>query len=317
MEQISYSILALDHEVDGSFGLTNLEHQGLAPHHLHPSLEVSQSLAIPMAGLMAMAVLMPQQAKAIVRIGDNCPAVRDLQTALVSLDYNIGTIDGVFGPQTYTAVQDFQQKNNLEPDGVVGPTTARAMQLIKDGDNPGIYASDQTCTVARNTAGTSPSSPSGNASTPTPSSTTYTVTADALNVRSGPGTTYGILRTVSQGQEVTGTPDNSGWVKIADNEWVAASYLQASAPSTPTPATDEPVATNPSVGVDLASLQYGDLVQVTSPRINVRTGPGTDYAVIGIVLQDEVLPVTGISTADGWIQLGWGDWIAAQFVKPL
>ena len=162
-----------------------------------------------------------------------------------------------------------------------------------------------------------PSSPSGNASTPTPSSTTYTVTADALNVRSGPGTTYGILRTVSQGQEVTGTPDNSGWVKIADNEWVAASYLQASAPSTPTPATDESVATNPSVGVDLASLQYGDLVQVTSPRINVRTGPGTDYAVIGIVLQDEVLPVTGISTADGWIQLGWGDWIAAQFVKPL
>jgi peptidoglycan hydrolase-like protein with peptidoglycan-binding domain len=36
-------------------------------------------------------------------------------------------IDGEFGPKTNAKVQEFQRRNNLVPDGVVGPQTKQAL----------------------------------------------------------------------------------------------------------------------------------------------------------------------------------------------
>lgn len=48
--------------------------------------------------------------------------VRRIQTALKNRGYSIA-VDGIYGPGTFSAVQQFQRNNNLEVDGVVGPLT--------------------------------------------------------------------------------------------------------------------------------------------------------------------------------------------------
>jgi peptidoglycan hydrolase-like protein with peptidoglycan-binding domain len=50
----------------------------------------------------------------------NDPAVRDLQEALKALGHDPGTVDGVFGAQTESAVKAFQQAREIPVDGVVG-----------------------------------------------------------------------------------------------------------------------------------------------------------------------------------------------------
>lgn len=63
----------------------------------------------------------------ILRFGDRGPLVALLQTALMRAGYNSGTIDGIFGNQTRTAVTAFQRANGLSPDGIVGTRTHRAL----------------------------------------------------------------------------------------------------------------------------------------------------------------------------------------------
>ena len=51
--------------------------------------------------------------------------------------------------------------------------------------------------------------------------------------------------------------------------------------------------------------------------LNVRAEPNSDQGnVVGYVAKDEILPLTGKATKDGWIQLAWGDWVSAAFVQP-
>lgn len=57
-----------------------------------------------------------------LRLGMSGPAVRTLQERLNALGFSVG-VDGVFGDRTLQAVMAAQQRFNLNPDGVVGPTT--------------------------------------------------------------------------------------------------------------------------------------------------------------------------------------------------
>ena len=61
-----------------------------------------------------------------VRRGDKNNFVKILQYLLVEYGYNIA-VDGDFGSRTYNAVVDFQTKNNLTPDGIVGRNTWNAL----------------------------------------------------------------------------------------------------------------------------------------------------------------------------------------------
>ncbi len=59
----------------------------------------------------------------VLRFGSRGTWVAYLQLALVRAGYTNLSTDGVFGARTLDAVRDFQQKNGLSPDGVVGRRT--------------------------------------------------------------------------------------------------------------------------------------------------------------------------------------------------
>ncbi|GAA1173874.1 hypothetical protein GCM10009584_13790 [Ornithinimicrobium humiphilum] len=63
------------------------------------------------------------------------------------------------------------------------------------------------------------------------------VSVAVANVRSGPGTTYSIVGTKTQGTKVTGELTSNGWLKISSTQYMAPSVLSSTPPaSNPAPA---------------------------------------------------------------------------------
>lgn len=61
--------------------------------------------------------------------GSSGQVVNQIQTKLKDWGYYSGTVDGVFGSGTETAVKLFQRKNGLSADGKVGPATLAALGI--------------------------------------------------------------------------------------------------------------------------------------------------------------------------------------------
>ncbi len=71
--------------------------------------------------------------KPTLRLGSRGAFVRYLQQKLLSKLYPVGSIDGVFGEQTRSAVVAFQTENGLVPDGIVGRNTWELVSLVGGG----------------------------------------------------------------------------------------------------------------------------------------------------------------------------------------
>lgn len=72
----------------------------------------------------------------ILRLGMSGPDVKEMQMALAKLGYPLrGT--GYFGTATDTAVEQFQRKAGLDPDGDVGTSTATAIDRALGAPQPG------------------------------------------------------------------------------------------------------------------------------------------------------------------------------------
>lgn len=87
------------------------------------------------AALMTFALLFSfvRADAAVVAWGDKGDQVTLVQQKLKQYGYFSGTVDGVFGKQTYDAVVWFQRKNGLKVDGVVGESTAAALGVTLAG----------------------------------------------------------------------------------------------------------------------------------------------------------------------------------------
>jgi peptidoglycan hydrolase-like protein with peptidoglycan-binding domain len=59
--------------------------------------------------------------------GDKGDAVKMLQELLISYGYNPGPADGIFGPQTESALKAMQSDYGLKVDGIAGPVTWAAL----------------------------------------------------------------------------------------------------------------------------------------------------------------------------------------------
>jgi peptidoglycan hydrolase-like protein with peptidoglycan-binding domain len=60
--------------------------------------------------------------------------VKDVQKALIELDFKPGEPDGVFGTFTDSAVKQFQRWAQIAVDGIVGPET---QDRLDDAPRPG------------------------------------------------------------------------------------------------------------------------------------------------------------------------------------
>ena len=70
-------------------------------------------------------VPVPTPVKPTIKRNSTGEYVKELQTDLIKLGYNLGAsgADGKFGAKTEAAVKEFQAKNNLTSDGIVGKKT--------------------------------------------------------------------------------------------------------------------------------------------------------------------------------------------------
>lgn len=73
----------------------------------------------------------------VLKLGDRGKEVLDIQSRLTGLGYDVGTdgVDGLFGPDTLTAVLNFQQASGLLADGVIAENTWR--ELVEARYEPG------------------------------------------------------------------------------------------------------------------------------------------------------------------------------------
>ena len=130
-----------------------------------------------------------------------------------------------------------------------------------------------------------------------------TVTADALNVRSGPSTSYSITTKLYKGDKVEILETSNGWHKIKASNgkigWVSGDYIKVSSGSTSQPSTSTTKAT------------------VTATSLNVRSGAGTSYSVITKLPKGTVVDVLE-SASNGWKKIktsgGTTGWVSGEYL---
>ena len=67
--------------------------------------------------------------------GSSGSVVTQIQTKLSQWGYYSGSVDGIYGSKTESAVKYFQRKNGLTIDGIAGPATLQAMGISSSGSS--------------------------------------------------------------------------------------------------------------------------------------------------------------------------------------
>lgn len=127
-------------EVEAQKDLTTLGYQQGAPDGIFgPKTEavvkqLQQENGITVDGMVGdatrSAIAQQSTDEQLLKEGAKNDAVKAAQTILGGNGFDVGTIDGIFGPKLVAAVKVLQEKHGLTADGIIGPKTWRALKSL-------------------------------------------------------------------------------------------------------------------------------------------------------------------------------------------
>ncbi|WP_420976419.1 SH3 domain-containing protein [Bacillus vallismortis] len=127
------------------------------------------------------------------------------------------------------------------------------------------------------------------------------IATDEMNVRSGPGLSYGITAEARKGEHYPILKEKGDWVQIqlgsGEKGWVVSWLI-----------TKEDLS-------GTSSSESSGTVTSTDPDLRMRTGPGTSYDVIGKFPQGSQGSV--IDKDSGWIKISYQNatgWVSSEYV---
>ena len=88
-----------------------------------------------LALFLIFAICMTMGVMALSKMGSTGSEVKQIQTVLKQKGYYFGSIDGIFGTATRTAVRNFQKANGLTVDGIVGKKTLAKLGISGSGNS--------------------------------------------------------------------------------------------------------------------------------------------------------------------------------------
>lgn len=166
-----------------------------------------------------------------------------------------------------------------EPDGKFGSDTEAAVKKFQKAN--GLVEDGQYGTKSH--AAMTALLKKENVTVPASGVKNVTITGGSVNIRKGPSTSYGVLKVAKKGNQFERV-DASNWVCIKYNNavcWVSGQYVKDNL--------------------------------CTASALNVRKGPGTSYASVGIVKKG--YKFTKISTT-GWVPIKINNivyWVSAKY----
>lgn len=150
------------------------------------------------------------------------------------------------------------------------------------------------------------------------------VTANFLNVRSGPAANFEVIATLGRNQPVNllGRNLDSTWVRISvpgivADGWVSARYIASNAVISSLPVQSNTGIT-PGLPQPIPDPNTGQTGVVTARNLNVRLGPGVAFASFDIISAGEGVRLVGRNSAGNWLLVQLADgrtgWVNRGFI---
>ena len=148
---------------------------------------------------------------------------------------------------------------------------------------------------------------------------TVYATAEGVNLRSGPATTYDRVLFLSKGANLTVYAESSGFYYVRSNRygvygWVSKEYASKTRPVEST--------TTVSSGTVSPDKKYSEVqLKNTTDGLNLRKGPSTSYDVVILIPKGYPVKVIGYKAGvSGWVYVtdttyGYSGWVSSAYIK--
>ena len=180
--------------------------------------------------------------------------------------------------------------------------TSGSWYKIKYGSGYGYVSKDYVTVSSSSNSNSGSTSNSGSSTTTTTQSGTIKVSG-ALNVRSGAGTSYSVIGSLSNGANVEIVETSGSWYKIKYGSgygYVSKDYVTVSSSSNSNSSSSG--STSNSGSSTTTTTQSGTIK--VSGALNVRSGAGTSYSVIGSLSNGANVEI--VETSGSWYKIKYG-----------
>lgn len=144
------------------------------------------------------------------------------------------------------------------------------------------------------------------------------MTTTQVNVRTEPSTASASLGMIGifVKVQIAGRDSSGSWYQIlyAESEagkgWVRAEYVQVNSGGAIRPVNVSPTSDSGVSGM-------------VTQKVNVRSGPGVEYELLGGLNSNDLVTITGEDAAGGWLQIEFASspdgkgWVAAEFLQAV